>query len=157
MSNHIYHFDYIQSIQSTVESITLPNWTCNDPEYVHFDFSRFVFLQYIVIGDDSFGSVEIFRIGDLNQLRSIKIGNNSFTKEKNGDGKDQSKSFHITNCSLLESIEIGEYSFSDFAGNFELKNLDSLRSISIGSTKSYSANFYYGSFVIRGTYIIINI
>ena len=144
MSNHIYHFDYIQSIQSTVESITLPNWTCNDPEYVHFDFSRFVFLQYIVIGDDSFGSVEIFRIGDLNQLRSIKIGN-------------KSKSFHITNCSLLESIEIGEYSFSDFAGNFELKNLDSLRSISIGSTKSYSANFYYGSFVIRGTYIIINI
>ena len=139
-----------------LESIEIGNNSFSDFAG-NVELKNLLLLYSMNIGNNSFGSVEIFRIGDLNQLRSIKIGNNSFTQKSNISRINKSKSFHITNCNLLESIEIGEYSFSDFAGNFELKNLDSLRSISIGSTKSYSANFYYGSFVIRGTYIIINI
>ena len=150
LTDVVYHADFIQSIQFTVTSISLPNWTCNDPEYTEFDFSRFASLQYLVIGDNCFGSVKTFQINGLNQLRCIKIGKNSFTGEKNGDGNDSTKSFHILNCVELESIEIGEYSFSDFSGQFELKNLFSLRSIVIGSMKMYSSNFYYCSFVIRG-------
>ena len=42
------------------------------------------------------------------------------------------KIFHILNCESLESIDIGEYSFSDFGGDFELKNLPQLQSIQIG-------------------------
>ena len=82
----------------------------------------------------------------LNQLKSLKIGKNSFTQNK----YDESKSFHILNCESLESIEIGEWSFSDFAGQFELKNLPSLQSIQIGTIGSYSRNFYNSSFMIRG-------
>ena len=68
-----------------------------------------------------------------------------------------SKSFHILNCESLESIQIGEFSFSDFGGDFELKNLPQLQSIQIGTIGSRSYNFYYSSFVIRGIEMILNI
>ena len=70
---------------------------------------------------------------------------------------DQSKSLHILNCGSLESIQIGEYSFSGFAGDFELKNLPQLQSIQIGTIGSYSDSFYNSSFVIRGIDMILNI
>ena len=113
-------------------------------------------IQYL-ISNDCFGSVQTFKIDGLNRLKTIKIGNNSFTQKKNNKGNDESKSFHILNCESLESIEIGEYSFSDFAGDFELKNLPQLQSIQIGTVGSWSYNFYYSSFVIRGIELILNI
>ena len=96
--------------------------------------------------------MKTFKIDGLNQLQTIKIGNNSFTQKKNSYGNDESKSFHILNCESLESIQIGEYSFSDFAGEFELKNLPLLQSIQIGIIGSNSNNFYSSSFVIRGIF-----
>ena len=83
-------------------------------------------------------------------MKTIKIGNNSFTQEKNSWDYDESKSFHILNCESLESIQISEYSFGDFGGDFELKNLPQLQSIQIGTIGSESYNFFYSSFVIRG-------
>ena len=126
-------------------------------DYTIFDFSRFSVIESIEIGDDCFGSVKTFQIDGLNRLKTIKIGNNSFTQEKNGDGYIASKSFHILNCESLESIQIGEYSFSDFAGDFELKNLPQLQSIQIGTIGSDSYNFFGSSFVIRGIELILNI
>ena len=76
---------------------------------------------------------------------------------KNWFGDDKLKSFHILNCESLESIQIGEYSFSDFGGDFELKNLPQLRSIQIGTIGSRSDNFWHSSFVIRGIDMILNI
>ena len=87
----------------------------------------------------------------------IKIGKNSFTQKKNSYGNNKSKSFHILNCESLESIQIGEYSFSDFAGEFELKNQPQLQSIQIGTIGSTSCNFYGRSFMIRGIEMILNI
>ena len=97
------------------------------------------------------------KINGLNRLKTINIGNNSFTQKKNSNGNDASKSFHILNCESLESIQIGKYSFSDFAGEFELKNLPQLQSILIGSIRNESRNFYNTSFVIRGIELILNI
>ena len=114
-------------------------------------------FEEIEIGNDCFGSVQTFQIDGLNRLKTIKIGNKSFTQTKNDNGKDDTKSFHILNCESLESIQIGEYSFSDFAGDFELKNLPQLQSIQIGTIGSDSWNFYYSSFVIRGIGLILNI
>ena len=153
----VYYFDFIQSIDSSITSIIIPNWTCNDKDYTIFDFSRFSLVESIEIGDDCFGSVKTFKIDGLNRLKTIKIGYNSFIQEKYGDGDDESKSFHILNCESLESIEIGERSFGDYAGEFELKNLPQLQSIHIGSIRSYSGNFHYSSFVIRGIELILNI
>ena len=145
----VYYFDFIQSIDSSITSIIIPNWTCNDIDYTIFDFSRFTRVESIEIGNDCFGLVKTFEIEGLNRLKTIKIGNNSFTHRKNNWGNDKSKSFHILNCESLESIQIGEYSFSDFAGEFKLKYLPQLQYLCIGKIGSSSYNFYYSSFVIR--------
>ena len=167
MFPNVYTYSYIQSLNSVVSSITIPNWTCNDIDYTIFDFSRFTRVESIEIGNDCFASVKTFQIDGLNRLKTIKIGNNSFTQVKirNWDGdwdeanksaNNQSKSFHILNCESLESIQIGEYSFSDYAGEFELRNLPQLQSIQIGTIGSESWNFCYSSFVIRGIEQILN-
>ena len=153
----VYYYDFIQSIDLFITSIIIPNWTCNDINDTIFDFSRFTLVKSIEIGNDCFGSVKSFKIHKLNRLKTIKIGINSFTQNKNSDGNDSSKTFHILNCESLESIQIGEYSFSDFGGKFELKNLPRLQSIQIGTIESKSNNFYYSSFVIRGIELILNI
>ena len=153
----VYHIDFIQSLDSSITSIIIPNWTCNDIDYTIFDFSRFTLVVSIEIGNDCFGSVQTFKINGLNRLKTIRIGNNSFTQHKSSWVNDKSKSFHILNCVSLESIEIGQYSFSDFGGDFELKNLPQLQSIQIGTIGSNSYNFYCSSFVIRGIELILNI
>ena len=151
----VYYFDFIQSIDSSITSIIIPYWTCNDIDYTIFDFSRFNIIESIDIGDDCFGSVQTFKIEGLNRLKTIKIGNNSFTQEKNWYGNDQSKSFHILNCESLKSIQIGKYSFGDFGGDFELKNLPQLQYIQIGTIGRKSYNFWHSSFVIRGIELIL--
>ena len=157
-------------MNSSITSIVLPDWTCNDVDYTIFDFSRFTQVESIEIGNDCFASVQTFQIDGLNRLKTIKIGNNSFTQKKNDCGFDESKSFHILNCESLKSIRIGEYSFSDFAGEFELKNLPKLQTIHIGNIRNNDAfgffrhqrdldsnNFFESSFVIRGIELILNI
>ena len=146
----------LQTFDKSVTSIIIPNWTCNDIDYTIFDFSRFSIVESIEIGNDCFGSVKTFKIDGLNRLKTIKIGNNSFTQNNNSGGFDESKSFHILNCESLESIQIGECSFRDFGGEFELKNLPQLQSIQIGTIGSESYNFYHSSFVIRGIDMILN-
>ena len=138
-----------------VSDLTISSNCCNDLNAL--DLNRFKWLQSIKIGDDCFELVKTFQIDGLNRLKTIKIGNNSFTQTKNDDGNDKSKSFHILNCESLESILIGEYSFSNFAGDFELKNLPQLQSIQIGTIGSKSYNFYGSSFVIRGIELILSI
>ena len=142
-------------------------------------------LESIEIGNDCFGAVQTFKIDGLNRLKTIKIGINSFTQIKQSEWDSlgysdsierckQSKSFYILNCESLESIQIGQYSFIDFAGEFELKNLSQLQSIQIGTIdshackiiddsyssiyynwQSYSSNFYHSSFVTRGINMIL--
>ena len=129
----------------------------NNCVLVDWDVSWLLNLESIEIGNECFESMQTFKIDGLNRLKTIKIGNNSFTQEKNGYGNDKSKSFHILNCESLKSIQIGEYSFSDYAGEFEMKNLPQLQSIQIGTIGGKSTNFYWSSFVIRGIELILNI
>lgn len=130
-------------------------------KYVKFDFSRFSLLKSLEIGNDSFRFVKTFTLDGLHQLKSLKIGKNSFTQVKlahwENDSsamakaiKSSSKSFHLLNCEQLETVEIGECSFSDYTGGFELRNLPELLSITIGKVNSVSRNFYASPFVIQG-------
>ena len=114
-------------------------------------FSKLDLLQTLIIGNDVYGKVSRFTLNGLKSLTTLSVGSNSFTQKRNWFGNDKSKSFHILNCESLKSIEIGEYSFSDFAGEFELFNLPQLQSIQIGEIKVDSRNFYNSSFVIGGT------
>ena len=146
----------LENLNLQVTDLVLHSNCCND--VTEFDLSQFKRLSSLEIGDDCFGSVKTFKIDGMRSLRRLKIGKNSFTEKKNGKGEDTLKSFHILNCEQLQSIEIEPYSFSDYAGDFELKNLPSLQTIKIGSTESKSFNFNWSSFVIRGSenhYVIL--
>ena len=110
--------------------------------------------QSLNIGNEMYNGISTFLIEGLSSLTSLSIGSNSFTSMKNGFGNDINKSFHILNCTKLESIEIGEYSFSDFAGEFELSNLPQLQSIQIGQLNSDSYNFYSMPLNIQGIELI---
>ena len=145
----------LNAMDLKVTELVICSNSCNDMN--ELNLNKFKWLESIEIGDECFGLVQTFKIEGLNRLKTIKIGNNSFTQYKNDEGNDKSKSFHILNCESLESIQIGEYSFSDYAGEFELKNLPQLQSIQIGSIGSWSSNFCYSSFVIRGIELILNI
>ena len=107
-------------------------------------------IESIEIGNDCFMKVNSFRIDGLNQLKSLKIGINSFTKNKDSWGNNANRSFQILNCDVLILIEIGRFSFSDYGGGFELRNLPKLTTIKIGKMGSDSFNFYYCSFVVKG-------
>ena len=113
-------------------------------------------IESIEIGDNCFENVELFNIDGLNELKSLKIGINSFTHLKSNDEWDgnvannPNRSFSILNCIELESIEISRFSFSDYGGGFELKNLPKLSTIKIGEIGNDSRNFYSSSFVIKG-------
>ena len=121
-----------------------------------FDISLFSNLEELIIGDNCFMNVNKFKIDGLSHLKSIKIGNNSFTRLKMNDKWDNKKanntnrSFRILNCNELESIEIGSCSYLDYSGGFKLKNLPKLSTIKIGKIGIDSSNFSFSSFVIKG-------
>ena len=125
--------------------------------YWGLSIQSFVPPQYdfesITIGNRCFIKAILFHINGLKQLKQLKIGNKSFSTKVSCCHKI-GYSFHILNCPLLQSIEIGERSFYDYYGQFELSNLPALQSISIGSLNNDSSNFVYSSFVIQSTSFI---
>ena len=152
----------LNELDSSLINLNIPNWSFNNELNMNeLNLNRFVNLESIEIGNDCFGSIQRFQIEGLNRLKSLKIGNNSFTQvkyndfENDWDGsiskcRNESKSFHILNCESLKVIEIGQCSFADFGGEFELRNLENLESIKIGEIGYRSMNFYWSSFIIRG-------
>ena len=146
---------YLNNLEETSISLSIPNNACNSDSLITFDLSIFFMLQSVTIGDENFMYSNEFVIDGLNELKSLKIGKNSFTKKKNSYGKNTARSFHLINCDELESIEIGRYSFSDYAGEFELKNLPKLSSIKIGVIGSESRNFHeLPVFMLQGSRIV---
>ena len=152
----------LNELDSSIINLNIPNWSFNNElNMIELNLNRFLNLESIEIGNDCFESVQTFHIEGLNRLQRLKIGHNSFTQVKLSDFKNdfdgsvskclnESKSFHILNCESLKVIEIGQYSFADFGGEFELRNLDNLESIKIGEIGNASMNFLYSSFIIRG-------
>ena len=68
------------------------------------------------------------------------------------------------NCSKLECITIGRFSFADYSGGFEVTNLPRLFDIEIGvidvdyskqNDKGWTVNFYFSSFAISSFNIAI--
>ena len=143
----------MKSKYKNVENLIISSNSCN--ELKSLNLNEYRYLKSIEIGDDCFENVDLFNIDGLNELKSLKIGSRSFTHLKSGNWDDGiannlNRSFSILNCIELESIEIGSYSFSDYGGGFELKNLPKLSTIKIGEIGSDSSNFFYSSFEIKG-------
>ena len=90
-------------------------------------------LKRMVIGDDCYGSVRSFRIDGLNELESIVIGEKSvaYVDLSLFTNTEQTGDCRIVNCPKLVSIQIGNWSFSDYK-SLEISHLPSLKSIEMG-------------------------
>ena len=145
----------LNSMNMNVTNLIISSNSCN--ELNSLNLNEYRYLKSIEIGDDCFENVRTFNIDGLNELKSLKIGMNSFThlkigdKWNNGKANYPNRSFSILNCIELKSIEIGENSFSDYAGGFELFNLPKLESIKIGEIENWLSLCFWGSsFIIQG-------
>ena len=139
----------LNEIITNITNLIISSNSCN--ELSELNLREYRYLKSIEIGNDCFENVDTCKIDGLNELKSLKIGINSFTHLKNSFvANDKPQSFSISNCDELESIEIGEYSFRYYSGGFEVRNLPKLSTIKIGEIGSRSYNFFWSSFVIKG-------
>lgn len=129
--------------------------SCN---YVpHFKPSPKSEITNIYIKGKCFKRANTFRVDGLKKLQTITIGKESFSRVDGTDDrsitKEVDRHFHILNCPELDSISIGQYSFVEWAGEFELKNLPVLRYLTFSSYASSESNsFYYNSLNLNCIY-----
>ena len=130
------HSDYLPT---GIVSPSITEWIVENGEFnkkldASLTLSGAMNLKRMVIGDDCYGSVRSFGIDGLNELESIVIGEKSFTYVKSEQAIDIMQtdgSCRITNCPKLVSIQIGNWSFSDYK-SLEISHLPSLKSIEMG-------------------------
>lgn len=155
-SNNNLFFESVQSINGyiianhqTIDDIP------NDIQHLRFykyyneavpsiDFSNYRFdnLKVITVADGSLKHIREFVIDGLISLKTVSIGEMCFriSNRKRNDGICR-----ITNCPNLCHLEIGTHCFADFK-SFELSNLNSLQSITIGN----ECFLYVKEFIIKG-------
>ena len=120
-----------------VTNLIICSNSCN--ELKSLNLNEYKQLKSIEIGNHCFMNVGTFKIDGLNHLKSLKIGNNSFNQVNRSDEWDDDtvrisyRSFYLLNCIELKSIEIGKFSFYDYSGGFELRNLPKLSTIKLGT------------------------
>ena len=122
----------IDQIPSSSPIVSIPNHVWMNISSISTIVDGFSKMEELKIGDYDFECVKEFYLDGKKNLKLIEIGKNSFTSTPNGNGFDEFRSFQITNCPELESIEIGDYSFSDCASTFEIVNCWRLIWIGLG-------------------------
>ena len=138
----------LEMLDSQITGILVPSNSCNDVS--ELDLSNCSNLEYIEIGDKCFGGVQTVRICGLPKLKSIKIGRMSFTEKEENYGMNRDKSFFLVNCVELKHFEVGEWSFSDFGGEFQLTHLPNLETLTCGTLDNESFNFFGCSLLLQG-------
>ena len=102
-------------------------------DFTELDLSRFLQLKSLSVGDHCFSYVNEVKMIGLNELESVEIGTNSFTKFKNTwqITSDPNRHFYLKDCPKLKSLNMGRYSFSDYSV-IEIENVDALEVIEMG-------------------------
>ena len=138
----------LNSLHSTVSDIILNNGSLNSAAFTVLDFCRFKALKRIVIGDGCCTNVNEVKMAELNELESVEIGMNSFTKEKYGSHYDPNRHFYLKNCPKLKSLKMGRYSFNKYSV-IEIENVDALETIEIGEMNGESCSFSHASLELK--------
>ena len=137
------------SLDSDVTQIIIDNGV-SEGYFTELNLSRFSHLKTLVVGNHCFTFVNEVKMIGLNELESVVIGMNSFTKQKNWYGYDRNRHFYLKNCPKLKSLKMGRYSFSDYRV-IEIENVDALESIEMGYLNERSYNFDYASLELRSS------
>lgn len=133
------------------ELVTLPD-CCNKMNELNFGW--FSELRSLSFGDRCFGNIQTFALNGMNQLQRLRIGNYCFAPPtsitENAHTPSFASSFQISNCPVLRKIEIGAFSFRDYAGGFDISNLPLLEELNIGIPTQNSSNFFHSDFILHG-------
>ena len=138
----------LTSLNAGVTHLTIGSNCMNENSTVLLHFTRFTQLKELVVGDSSCVNVDQLNLIGLSKLRSVVIGENSFTKKKNGFGKESNRRFYVKNCPSLRELRIGRYSVSDYVSAVIVGN-DALEVIAMGELSSESFNFYSASLELK--------
>ena len=148
-------YEYCMSILRGSDEMTdlvIGGYACPFDSVTAFDLSVYPRLKSVTIGDYGFEYVNVLNITGLNELESVVIGKNSFTKKKDSYGNDPNRHFYLKNCPKLKSLKMGRYSFSDYTV-IEIENVDALEVIEIGNVNQDSYNFYGASLELKSILI----
>ena len=137
-------------VSRDMTELVVPSNRCND--VVILNMGAFTKLRVLSIGNDCFGRVSSVKLSGLSALERVVIGENSFTKQKNGYGNDPNRQFYLRNCPSLKELKVGHYSFSDYSV-IEIENVDVLEVIAMGELNEASFNFYYASLELKSILI----
>ena len=140
------------SLNKSVFEIVVSSNCCNEKSMKVLDLSELKYLRRIKIGNECFENVDEVKMAGLNELESVEIGMNSFTKEKYGSRYDPNRHFYVKNCPKLKSLKMGHHSFSDYTV-CEIENVDALEVIEIGNVDYWSYNFRYASLELKSIVI----
>ena len=131
-----------------MEVMIVDNNACNDKCFTALVLSSFSYLKVFEVGDYSFSFVEEVKLIGLNRLERVVIGENCFTKCKNGYGYDPNRRFYLKNCERLRELKMGRYSFSDYSV-CEIEDVPSLEVIEMGELNEGSWSFSYASLELK--------
>ena len=140
------------SLDRYVNEIVVSSNCCNESTIDVFDLSALKYLKRIEIGDNCFEQVSTVNMSGWNELESVVIGENSFTRKKNGADNDPNRQFYLKNCPSLKELRMGRYSFSDYSV-IEIENVDALEVIEMGDLNYWSCNFYHASLELKSVLI----
>ena len=141
-------------LDSSFCSSVVENRIRNESNVQLLDLSRFAKLRELKVGDECFIHVNELRVIGLSELERVVIGENSFTKHKNGYGNDPNRHFYLKDCPKLKSLKMGRYSFSDYSV-CEIENVDALEVIEIGKLNEESNNFYSASLQLSSVIVCV--
>ena len=138
------------TICSGVTQLSVGNDTCNDEWLTALDMTFITNLRVLEVGDHSFAHVKEVKLIGLNELESVVIGENCFTKCMCcwSSSVNPNRHFQLKNCERVRELKIGCYSFNDYSV-CEIENVPSLKVIEMGGLNEASRNFRCASLELK--------
>ena len=144
-SNWVVLPDSLSGVICTIRELRIHKFGFTKARFTQFKLIGIHNLTRVTMEDNCFGNARLFEIDGLSELESIEIDGKCFTRCKDEDEIMGSAPVdgvcRIVNCPKLLSIQMGDWSFSDYH-SFELSNLPSLQSVELGDWFSYWASSF---------------
>ena len=138
------------SLSKTTTSLIVPDDQCNGENFKLLDLSKLKNLATLVVGDRCFRYVQKVNIRNLKQLKTVTIGKESFTLNREWYGQNPDFRLVLKNCPSLTHLSIGDHSFLEYT-TCDLAQLPSLEIVEMGDFNSSadSSSFYWASLSLK--------
>lgn len=127
------------ALNRETKGVSIPSHSCNEESILELNLSDYPNLEYVHIGNEAFKNVKGVSIQKNTQLKEITIGEDCFTQSKQGDYYNSTYVINILDCSNLNKVSIGKYSFSDYG----VVVFDSILIITVVTRPSFSSLIDY--------------